>query len=110
MSESSQPTEEVYRDDELLVQKHGDATDCLVSVRIGRPPEEASPIAVDARDLRDVLDEFLSRADAKPLDVTCPTCKFVAGKECRVLVDEGAIERIREPHQARIDLAEEEIQ
>ena len=48
----------IYRDDYTLVTKH---VGHRVGLQVGRPPEDATPTIVDARELRDALDGYLEQ-------------------------------------------------
>lgn len=51
--------EEIYSDDFMIIRKHSGQTDHRVSVQVGNPPEEATPTVVDAREVKEALDNFI---------------------------------------------------
>ena len=53
-------TDEIYRDDYLLIRTHNDE---YVSLWVGNPPEESRPTVVNAEDIRDALNDHLRALD-----------------------------------------------
>jgi hypothetical protein len=59
---------EIYRDDYMVIRPHNEIEDNRVAVYVGEDPDEATPHVADGEEIRDALAEFIEASEKERED------------------------------------------